>query len=211
VPEKIAEHLPDVRLIYIVCHPLEWIEPQWMYNVRRNKVHQPFARTLLDDQHIINTSRYWWQLCKYREIFDDACIRVLFFNDLKQEPHAVLRDCFDFLGVNPDEFKGDATEQRNVTTSFDLQGRALSKAGKIPGFHILKEHLPASLKKGLRPLLKQQVSGHTQWDPGIRQQVIEALQADTSRLLEYCNKPGDYWDLAGIASQQGKHRQIPMA
>jgi len=197
VPEKIASDLPDVRLIYIVRHPLERIESQWMYNVRTNNVHKSFARTLRDDQHLINTSRYWWQLSKYREHFDDTRILVLFFEELKQEPGAVLRDCFDFLGVDADDYAGNTAEQKNVTPSFGLEGRALSMAGKIPGYRKLMDHLPASLKNSLRPLLKQQVSGHPQWDPELRRRVVQELESDTCQLLDYCSKPGDYWNLAG--------------
>ena len=64
VPEKIASYRPDVKLIYIVRHPLERIESQWTFNVIHNQAHQSFAKTLRDDPHLINTSRYWWQISK---------------------------------------------------------------------------------------------------------------------------------------------------
>ena len=60
-----------------------------MYNVRTNYVHQSLDHTLRDDKHLINISRYWWQLSKYSEHFDDARILVLFFEEMKQDPGVV--------------------------------------------------------------------------------------------------------------------------
>ena len=104
---------------------------------------------------------------------------------------------FYFLGVDADAYAGNTAEQKNVTPGFGLEGRALSAVGKIPGYRKLKDHLPAGLKKALRPFLKKQVSGHPQWDPELKSRVIRELESDTRQLLEYCNKPGDYWNLAG--------------
>jgi len=196
VPEKIASYLPDVRLIYIVRHPLERIESQWMFNVRNNQVYKSFARTLRDEPHLINTSRYWWQVSKYREHFDDAHILVLFFEELKQDPDAVLRDRFNFLGVEGDVYAGNTAEKSNVTPIFELEGRALSMARKIPGYQSLRDRLPTGLKRAMRSLLKKQVTGHPQWNPELRRHVAQELESDIHQFLEYCNRPGDYWNLA---------------
>jgi hypothetical protein len=195
VPERIASHLPDAKLIYIVRHPLERRESQWMFNVINNKVHQSFDKTLRNEPHLINTSRYWWQLSKFREHFADTQIKVLFFEELKQHPDALLRDCFDFLGVAPESYTGNTAEKKNVTREFEMERNTLSLARKIPGYHALKNLVPASLKEALQPLLKKQVTGHPEWNPKLRREVIRELEPDIHRFLDFCGKPGDYWIL----------------
>ena len=87
---------------------------------------------LRDDQHLINTSRYWWQLNKYREHFDDAHILVLFFEEMKQDPGVVLRDCFDFLGVDADAYAGNTSEQKNVTPALVWKAGPCRRSGRYP-------------------------------------------------------------------------------
>ena len=188
VPERIVNHLPDARLIYIVRHPLERVESQWMFNFIKNQVHLSFARTLRNEPHLINTSRYWWQLSKYREHFDDAQIRVLFFEELKQDPDAVLRDCFDFLGVAKESYAGNTAEKSNVTREFEMERNTLSMARKIPGYHILKNLVPTGLNGAMRPLLKKQVTGHPEWTPKLRREVVQELEPDIQQFLGYCKK-----------------------
>lgn len=192
---RIASHLPDARLIYIVRHPLERIESQWMFNVRHHDLHQSFSATLREDLNLVNTSKYWWQISKYREHFSDEQILVLFFEEMKLDPDAVLRECFDFLGVAEDRFTGNTTKKSNVTPKFEMERSTLSVARKMPGYDSLKGLVPAGLKKVMHPLLKKQVSGHPQWDPYLRRQIINDLKPDIRQFLDYCNKQEDYWYL----------------
>ena len=199
VPQRIARHLPNARLIYIVRHPLERIESHWMFNVIHYDLRQSFSKALRDKhskQIMINTSKYWWQISKFREHFSDEQILVLFFEEMKQNPDATLRRCFDFLGVSTQDYSVNTDQKRNVTPEFEMESNTLSVVRKIPAYRRLKNFVPSGLKTILQPLLKQQIAAHPQWNPRLKRQIARELEPDTHQFLDYCNKPRDYWDLA---------------
>ena len=100
--ERIASDLPEARMIYITRDPLERLESLWIDWRDGNLVHVPasFSKAVRCVPHFIDSSLYWKQISAYREHFPDDHILVLFFEDFKADPAALLSRCFGGLATS---------------------------------------------------------------------------------------------------------------
>lgn len=103
VAERIAQSLPNVRLIYIVREPIERAEAQYRHGVIHGVL--PDDREMKpghqEYEHILDTSRYGRQLSAYLEYFPAKSILVLDFGDLVSKPQMVMDQVFAHIGVAP--------------------------------------------------------------------------------------------------------------
>ena len=194
VPEKIARHLPDARLIYIVRHPLERIESHWMHRVQHGDA-RSFKKMLREYPNLVDTSRYWSQIQLYRKYFGDDQILVLFFDELKKNPERVLKQCFSFLGVDPDVRLANPAEHRHVTGQFKVESDLLKRVRANTALSVASRFIPVHLKNLLRKRLEIRVDGRPDWDPAEHRWVINQIADDVRTVLDFYGKPVDYWDL----------------
>lgn len=76
--ERIAAHLPDAKLLYIVRHPLDRILSHWLHLFADVRAMPPLAVALETWPDIVDTSLYWRQINAYRRYYPDDQIMVLF-------------------------------------------------------------------------------------------------------------------------------------
>jgi hypothetical protein len=101
VPERIANLVPDVKLVYVVRDPIERMISCYAYNTWFGFRLGPFAEAALNERSALVThSRYWLQLERYLAHFPAEQIHVVDHDDLRNDRQAALRRVFRFLGVD---------------------------------------------------------------------------------------------------------------
>jgi len=98
-PARIAQHLPNVRLITTLRDPVERTFSHYLYLVRSGLTRATFEEALEQFPELIRNSRYHTHLSRYWAHFPRAQVGVFFFESLQQNPAAFARDVFDFLGL----------------------------------------------------------------------------------------------------------------
>ena len=167
---RIIKHVPDVKILYSIRHPLDRMESayvEWM-----STPSFLFANISINDMvrkkpNIVESSRYWKNISAYRKYFPDHRIKIIWFDEYVNNPDVVLADVFEFIGVDP-------------------------------SIIIPYSHLPIASSKSL--INKMIISGRTTsidttWNRSTRQWTIEQLGNDTRQFLEWCGKPADYWQI----------------
>lgn len=96
VPERIHAALPGVRLVYVVRDPVKRAVSHYTFSV--NSGRDPSSPTLV--RHVIETSRYAWQLEAYAAVFPPGQILVLDYDTLSATPEAALAQVGGFLGLS---------------------------------------------------------------------------------------------------------------
>lgn len=197
-PGQMAAHLPQVKLIYLVRHPLERIAAHWMEDLQSGFFPQiPFPESVRSHPHLVASSLYWEQIGRYRHFFPDDRILVLFQEDLARDTRAALRACFRFLGVDPDVHIPDT--QRRVNVRADLR-RATSalKVTRAFGRRLLGEaavaRVPRSVKIAVNKLLGARIQP-PEWDPTTRGWVLDRVRDDSKSFLQHHGKPEGFWSL----------------
>lgn len=209
--DRIAEHLPHAKLIYMVRHPLDRIESAWLQLNYAGESNLPFDRALRDRRQIVDASRYWKQLSRYRAHFPDEQIHVELFEEFRRDAVGVMRRLFQFLDVDPDAAELDADRPRNATRDHRLDGGLLTVARRLQGFGRIRDALPTGLRNRLRARLKSRPAAKPAWTPELRRWAIEQVAGDARAILRYCDRPEDLWDLNPDADPADDRSSRPRA
>lgn len=190
--QRIAKHLPDTKLIYIVRDPLERIESHWRHLLLRS--HDVSFDECLRQPDVIDASCYWQQISAYRSYFPDERILVLFLEEFARDTDAGLKRCYEFLGVDPSLGGLDPSIDMNVGKGARVDGPLIRFVRKVPGLESLKRAAPA-LSRAMGEKLRRTMPA-AGWPRHLRQQVIDQLADDTASFLRHYQKPADFWPLS---------------
>jgi hypothetical protein len=163
-PELMHMHIPDLKLVYIVRHPLDRLVSQWRHYKGRHPDAKEFA-DLLKSRHmsglLIGCSAYFERISAYRKFFPDSQIHCLIFEDLLANPSAVMEGLLRFLGADPDP-------------------APMLDDGVLPRVNEAGDKGRAMVDKPV-------------WPEELRAELTRQLKPDADQFLEYVGKPLDYW------------------
>jgi hypothetical protein len=109
---RIKHHLPEARLIVILRNPAERAYSGFLHLLLNGReTVKDFGEALaLEEErkrenwdwiwHYKSMGFYHEQLVRYREAFDPEGIKVYLYEDLERNPDWVVRDAYEFLGVD---------------------------------------------------------------------------------------------------------------
>lgn len=202
-PKHIKHYVPDAKLIAILRDPVESIYSAYLMQrlygrerladfgqVIRRQETEEFKSWRLR-QRYIDIGFYYTHLKRYFDIFDPMQIKIYIYDDFKAEPIRVLRNIFQFLGLN-EAFIPDLSIKYNV--------------GGIPrckAWHtffqirpVLRPLVPATLRQhvasNLSSFQRRVLAKPPPVEPNVRRELVQILRAD---ILELQNLIGR--DLSG--------------
>ncbi len=194
--ERIAQGLPGVRVLYIVRHPLQRIESHWMHlRAHGGRETRPFAQALRERPEYIDNTLYLRQIDVYRALLGEDRTLVLFLEDLRADQPAVLRRCFEFLGVPPDAPLAAAGARLNVSEEKRVDTPLLRPFRRVPLFGALRDAVPPALREPFRRILKKPIEGRPEWSDDSRRWAIARLRDDNRAFLRRSGKPDDFWGI----------------
>lgn len=202
-PARIYRHLPDIRLIYIVRHPVARIESAIMQRLGDGKRTVEVSRMLKEYPRILDACRYWKQIGFYRQFYPDEKIKVVFHEDLVSNPRLVLCQLFGFIGVST-EFSGEMNvKNSNVSNEKNAPIYSVAQMRRSSLAVFARRYFPEAiydsgrdayrwiLQKSSRSIKRRPVL-----DPASHEYVVSELSEDVSRFLFHYGKPVDFWDLS---------------
>jgi hypothetical protein len=138
VPRRIAEAMPDVKLIYLLRHPVERAYSHYVHRYTREvypgePFRQTFEEFVEEDPMCLDSSDYAMQIEQYLPFFAQDSLLVLRLEDLRRDPGPLLGRVLRFLG---------ADEEVDLLGS----GEILANPGGIQGGK-LRLHVTAPLRR----------------------------------------------------------------
>jgi hypothetical protein len=140
VPERIAAHLPDVRLIYAVREPVARIRSHYQTRVAEGSETAPFAEAVFADPIYLDYSRYALQMEQYLEHFPREQLLVITSEDLRTSREDTMRKVYEFIRVDPNFTSSELdrdfyrTKDRAVRSPLPLPIRkSLNGGSRRPG------------------------------------------------------------------------------
>ena len=136
VVERIHEHIPDAKLIYMVRDPISRILSHWRHATGAGYETRSMEEVLTrDDQTYVTRSMYWMQLQPYLEHFDRDQIEVITQEELQSDREGTMRKAF----------RSPASTRTSPPSSSTASGRSrpprsrdqyqlMEKLIKLPGF-----------------------------------------------------------------------------
>jgi Sulfotransferase domain len=197
--ERLTAYLPQLKLIYVVREPFSRIESFWL---ELRSQHPDFAdpdfnrAVFVNRADLTDACNYLRQLEPYRQFYGDESIHVIFHDDFRRDPTQVLKQCFEFLGVDPSVEVSAGNTRLNESDGKSIAAPFLSHLRSIPGYRRAVDRLPLSLRDRVaRTFFYQTVRQRPQWRPETRAWVAHLLRDDLRSFLTQFGKPADFWNL----------------
>lgn len=151
VAQRIHEHCPDARLLYMVRDPIKRILSHWVHATGAGYETGNLVEVLSEpNSSYMNRSKFWLQLQPYLELFDRSQIALIAQEELQGERQATMRKAFAFAGV--DETFSSEQFDREWERSGAKEGdkyQLMERLIKLPGFRSLDrnfDRLPEPLR-----------------------------------------------------------------
>ncbi|HEX5017083.1 MAG TPA: sulfotransferase domain-containing protein [Actinomycetes bacterium] len=212
VPARIKSVIPNVRMIYVVRHPLRRIESMYEHMTITGRENRPIDEAVQRDTRYVGPSLYGRNLALYLEHFDASQILTFFTDDLNDDVQGTLARVATFLGVQQEPLSGAA--RRDLESSGRRTDRRLKSSLRnvtwaqrayLAAPQRLREEANRVLTKGdvrSRPTLSQETV----------EQLLPTLIEDAALLHDLTGSSASRWDLAAPphsasqTSQQGIRR-----
>lgn len=205
VAERIAQVIPDAKLIYLVRDPLPRLVSQYYEEQTHNRANLPLNEWILraldgdDARGCLSRARYFWQISAYLDHFDRSQMLILKSDDLYHQRLETLQKIFMFLGVDP-TFKSphfwQLRYQRQDKRRKNRLGVKLEKIGNsdialrlFPSEDFRREvgkilYLPVSKK-----IKKQAITD------GLRQRLIDYYRDDLIQFQQLTGLDLSHWSI----------------
>lgn len=197
VPERIAELVPSVKLIYLLRNPVDRIRSQYTHYVDRGREKLPLERAVLENPEYVAASRYADQIELYLRHFSRESLLILSTDDLRDARADVMRRTFAFLDVDPDvalhaldvEVNRSA-DKRRTSAAMDMGRRMVRRSG-------LSKRVPRNLLKATHKALSRPISAESmRISPVLEEQLWNRLGDDVARLRTMVGPEFDLWGRA---------------
>lgn len=197
VPKRIAALLPNVRLIYLIRHPIDRMCSQYLHGVLTGSEREPIDKAFLTKPEYLDYSRYGLQISRYTKYFPAERLLVITSESLRHSRGDTLRRVFSFLGVDA-SWAGHAsireyhrTEEKRVARSL------LGRLQRWRPYRALSRAVPMSIKDRARPLLTRGIDPRTVSLPdALRRELEEVLRDDVASLRDFVGPDFDGWGMA---------------
>ncbi|MFB6185876.1 MAG: sulfotransferase domain-containing protein [Halobacteriaceae archaeon] len=198
-PKRIAETVPDVKLIFTLRNPVDRAYSHWWHERSKNKHSFEFKEVFENYdlyQNWVVPGFYHQHLMRYREHIPEENIKVALFDDLVEDDLAYVQDIYSFLDVDSDyvpSLIGEKSNQgkfRSITRS-SVHSMSVSAYKKIaPRFGI---DLARPIYRRIKSFLASQSEYEQGMDDDIRKLLEKHYIGDLQDLSTYLNRDFDHW------------------
>lgn len=205
VPARMAEVIPNARLIYIMRHPVDRTYSNYRHRMRLDVPRWTFEEALEADPMFIDTSMYMKQIEPYLACFPRESLLCLLLDDLKSDPGAVLQQVQAHIGVEQIDLTSEGAIASNTIASAgdDFARQRLRKIKRLaPGYHKIKHLIPDRLKDGLlgaltnSPMGKRLKRGYqpSPLTPETRARLLHEFEGPNRELAAFLGRDLSMWN-----------------
>lgn len=201
VVDRMAELVPDARIIYMVRDPIDRIVAEYIEEMSWNTVTQTIDAELADPEEptnsLVSGSRYATQVAAFHERFGKDRVLVVDLADLAADTGGTMDDIFEFLGLDrlglsaEDFHSFNTREDKRIYPAWALRLRRGPIAGMV-------NRLPSGLRQRVtrtawravrKPLEVPEIS------PATRAGLSAALQPEVDALRAMTGQSFATWSL----------------
>lgn len=192
VAGRIHRTLPDVKLIYMVRDPMARLVSHYLHRIGRGTETGSLAEAVDRHAGLTTASSYAMQLKEYLRFFPKERIRVVCFEDLLKEPARIMRELFEFVGVDAN-FESDVFAQ-------PFHKNRLDRPRRPKFFMAMKRHAPVMNEillrtpPPLRSLLFKPVE-RPQIDDEVRAELSARFKDEVAWLREFSGQKFASWSV----------------
>lgn len=195
-PERIADHLSDVTLLFSLRNPIDRAFSQWWHGYSDRYWTYEFEEIFQQYppyQMWVTPGFYDRYLGRFERYFDADQLEVFFFDDLVADDAAFIREVFAAVGADPDFVPSTVGEKVNVA---HYQGPNLLKRAR----NWIQNNASETARRVLSPIVST-TSGfmldrstyEDGMDPAVREQLERVYRDDVEALMERTERDLSGW------------------
>ena len=96
--ERMLRHLPEVKLVYVMRHPIDRLISHYWHDFLDGKIQSPIDHAVQIHSDLVDFGRFAYQLKPYFEAFGPSRVHPILFERLVVEPQEELERLGAFLG-----------------------------------------------------------------------------------------------------------------
>lgn len=163
VPKRIYETVPDVKLIICLRNPLDRIRSVYQFMKRNEFVKSNFENVIDNHPEVVADNYYWKHINSYLQYFNEEQIKILFFEDLKDNPSFFLKELYGFLEVST-SFEPEFLNKK-INSSAQPRVPFLGTVSKI-------------IARKLRQFEMYKLLDFLKWNPLVRNVILREVSED---------------------------------
>lgn len=216
-PRRISEAIPQARIVAILRNPVDRAYSHYLMDIRAGKQSLPFMEALRRD---LQTEQKAWslpglyldlgfyakQLRRYLEVFDSAQIKTYLYEDLREDPIALLESIMEFLEIDPGYASSIRTDVQynkySVSRSTLARSIATSQIYKSPQLTALRAKIipNTQIRARIRESLFYKEGSKASMDAEARRFLVETYRTDVQDLQNLIGRELGYW----LETEDGK-------
>ncbi|WP_017658990.1 sulfotransferase family protein [Baaleninema simplex] len=195
IPERIVKFNPDARFIYVLRDPIPRTISHYWHEIRQGSEFRDILSAIKENPLYRNVSHYSEQLKRYYEYFDRDRLLVLSFEEMTQTPTTVIRQVFEWLGINADFVPPNIDRKIHVTPQKFPRKDTLFRLRYRWPFRQIADALPKSVRNAGKQVAVKEFSQEI--DPDVRQATVNYLrpiqQEQTRELTQLLGREFPEW------------------
>jgi len=196
VPSRISEHLPDVKLIFMIRNPVDRAFSHYWHEKSKEKISFNFEEIFKNYdlyQNWVVPGLYHRHISRFEEHFPSDNIKLAFFEDLIKDDRAFIQDIYEFVGVDSDYVPKYVDQKVNESRY---------KTGELYQeiMATLAETLPEGVLRVVRPahqMFEQLMFTKSEYEKGMPEKTRRRLEShfveDAKDLQEYSGRTLESW------------------
>ncbi|MGB3536448.1 MAG: sulfotransferase [Microcoleaceae cyanobacterium] len=151
--ERIQQHCPDAKFIYVIRHPIDRLVSQYIHEWSQRVISVEINQAIYQHSELIDYSRYTMQLQPYFEAFGKDRVLLIFFDNLLKSPQQELERVCQFLDYpQQPEWQVEVGAQ-NASNERLIKSKWRDALVETPGLRELRQWLiPKSFRTWVRSL-----------------------------------------------------------
>lgn len=152
VIERVAEHVPDAKFIYVMRNPLDRLVSHYMHEWTQRVLTVSLAKAIDDHPALIQFGQYAMQLEPYFEAFGKERVLPVFFDRLRTHSQEELERVCKFIGYGGDpKWKSDMGA-KNVSGDRMRKSKLRDMLVYAPGISQVRQMVPQGVRDRIKKL-----------------------------------------------------------
>ena len=184
VVERIAEHVPDAKFIYVMRHPIDRLVSHYVHEWSQRVLDVPLSQALREHAALKDFSRYAMQLEPYLATFGKERVLPVFFDRIRAQPQAELERVCAFIGYEGTPTWQEERGPSNVSSERMRTSRWRDIVVNAPILADLRRRfVPQSLRDQIKSLWM--MKERPRLTDAEREQLVKTFDPDLARLADW--------------------------
>ena len=139
--ERMAKHVPNAKLIYMMRHPLDRLVSQYIHQWTELEIACDLNQAVDQYPELTSYSQYAMQLQPFLESYGKENILPVFLGQMKQRPQQTLNKVCDFIGYTGTPQWQEADAEQNESAQRMRTSRLRDFLTYAPGISQVRQYL----------------------------------------------------------------------